>query len=69
MTNAAKIVLGNKCKMRVDFKVIRGNFKQDEVEQKKYERIFSKLKKVSVPKIGRVCTQNNAPVQSSYMCS
>jgi len=69
MTDAAKIVLGNKCKMRVDFKVIRGNFKQDEIEQKKYERIFSKLKKVSVPKIGRVCTQNNAPGQSSYMYS
>ena len=69
MTNAAKIVLGKKCKMRVDFKVIRGNFKQDEVEQKKYERIFSKLKKVSVPKIGQVCTQNNAPGQSSYMYS
>ena len=69
MTDAAKIVLGKECKMRVDFKIIRGNFKQDEEEQKKYERIFSKLKKVSVPKIGRVCTQNNAPVQSSYMYS
>lgn len=69
MTDAAKIVLGKHCKMRVDIKEIRGNFKQDEKEQKKFERIFSKVKRSSVPKIGQVCTQNTTPGQSSYMYS
>ena len=69
MTDAAKIVLGKHCKMRVDIKEIRGNFKQDKKEQKKFERIFSKVKRSSVPKIGQVCTQNTTPGQSSYMYS
>ena len=69
MTDAAKIVLGKECKMRIDINIIRGNFTQDDEEQKKFERIFSKVKNASVPKIGRVRTQNNAPGQSSYMYS
>ena len=69
MTDAAKIVLGKECKMRVDINIIRGNFTQDDDEQKKFERIFSKVKNASVRKSVRVCTQNNAPVQSSYIYS
>ena len=68
MTDASKIVLGPDSKMRVDFQIIKSNFEQDESEQLKFERIFSKLNKnISVPKIGRVRTLNNAPVQSSYI--
>ena len=69
MTDAAKIVLGKECKMRVDINIIRGNFTQDDDEQKKFERIFSKVKNASVRKSVRVCTPNNAPVQSSYIYS